>query len=87
MINTERLYPILLRSNLPRETLGQLWALCNKTTPGQLIKEELFLLLAMISIAQVTLSLVRFFILKLKKTTLLLNVTDACQFSYFVNYF
>ena len=47
---------ILLRSNLVRETLGKLWALCNKATPGQLIKEELYLLLAMISVAQVTIT-------------------------------
>ena len=52
-IETNLLYPILLRSGLSREVLGQIWQLCNKTTPGQLVKEELFCLLALVSIAQV----------------------------------
>lgn len=52
-IDTNLLYPILLRSGLTREVLGQIWQMCNKTTPGQLIREELFCILALISIAQV----------------------------------
>jgi hypothetical protein len=52
-IVTDLVYPLLLRSNLPREVLGYIWELCNKTTPGLLIREELFLILAMISVAQV----------------------------------
>ena len=52
-ISTEALYAILVRSGLPRELLGHLWGLCNKHTPGQLIKEELYLLLAMVAAAQV----------------------------------
>ena len=52
-IETDLVYPVLLRSNLPNEVLGCIWELCNKTTPGRLIQEELFLILAMISIAQV----------------------------------
>jgi len=55
LIKTEVVYAILLRSNLPREVLGYIWDMCNKTTPGQLTREELFLILAMISIAQVSL--------------------------------
>ncbi|XP_060076037.1 synergin gamma-like [Ylistrum balloti] len=51
-IATERLYPILLMSGLSKETLGQIWNLANRTTPGQLIKEELYLLLALIAFAQ-----------------------------------
>ena len=53
-IKTEVVYAILLRSNLPREVLGYIWDMCNKATPGQLTREELFLILAMISIAQVS---------------------------------
>ncbi|XP_044144053.1 synergin gamma isoform X2 [Bufo gargarizans] len=51
-IDTVKLYPILLSSGLPRETLGQIWAMANKTTPGKLTKEELYIVLAMIGIAQ-----------------------------------
>ena len=56
LIKTEVVYAILLRSNLPREALGYIWDMCNKTTPGQLMREELFLILAMISVAQVSLT-------------------------------
>jgi len=52
-IKTELVYAVLLRSNLPREVLGYIWEMCNRVTPGQLTREELFLILAMISIAQV----------------------------------
>lgn len=52
-ILTERLYPILLMSGLAKDTLGQIWNLANRTTPGQLIKEELYLMLALIAFAQV----------------------------------
>ncbi|XP_075709621.1 synergin gamma isoform X2 [Rhinoderma darwinii] len=51
-IDTAKLYPVLLSSGLPRETLGQIWAIANKTTPGKLTKEELYVVLAMIGIAQ-----------------------------------
>ncbi|NXO69573.1 SYNRG protein, partial [Phainopepla nitens] len=51
-IDTAKLYPILMSSGLPRETLGQIWALANRTTPGKLTKEELFSVLAMIAVAQ-----------------------------------
>ncbi|KAM4045213.1 synergin gamma isoform 2-T2 [Anomaloglossus baeobatrachus] len=51
-IDTTKLYPILLSSGLPRETLGQIWAMANKTTPGKLTKEELYIVLAMIGITQ-----------------------------------
>ncbi|XP_017586419.1 PREDICTED: synergin gamma [Corvus brachyrhynchos] len=52
-IDTAKLYPILMSSGLPRETLGQIWALANRTTPGKLTKEELYSVLAMIAVAQV----------------------------------
>ncbi|XP_077021210.1 synergin gamma isoform X5 [Tamandua tetradactyla] len=51
-IDTAKLYPILMSSGLPRETLGQIWALANRTTPGKLTKEELYTVLAMIAITQ-----------------------------------
>uniref|UniRef100_A0A3Q1LQK6 Synergin gamma n=2 Tax=Bos TaxID=9903 RepID=A0A3Q1LQK6_BOVIN len=52
-IDTAKLYPILMSSGLPRETLGQIWALANRTTPGKLTKEELYAVLAMIAATQV----------------------------------
>ncbi|XP_023558886.1 synergin gamma isoform X3 [Octodon degus] len=51
-IDTAKLYPILISSGLPRETLGQIWALANRTTPGKLTKEELYTVLAMIAVTQ-----------------------------------
>ncbi|NXE82540.1 SYNRG protein, partial [Cochlearius cochlearius] len=51
-IDTVKLYPILMSSGLPRETLGQIWALANRTTPGKLTKEELYAVLAMIAVTQ-----------------------------------
>ncbi|XP_043910837.1 synergin gamma [Protopterus annectens] len=51
-IDTAKLYPILMASGLPRETLGQIWGMANRTTPGQLIKEELYMVLAMIAMTQ-----------------------------------
>uniref|UniRef100_A0A673KCQ4 Synergin gamma-like n=1 Tax=Sinocyclocheilus rhinocerous TaxID=307959 RepID=A0A673KCQ4_9TELE len=52
-IDTAKLYPILISSGLPREALGQFWALANRTTPGKLTKEELYTVLALIGVAQV----------------------------------
>jgi hypothetical protein len=52
-IDTAKLYPILMSSGLPRETLGQIWALANRTTPGRLTKEELYTVLAMVAVTQV----------------------------------
>ncbi|KAG7470665.1 hypothetical protein MATL_G00116230 [Megalops atlanticus] len=51
-IDTAKLYPILMSSGLPRETLGQIWASANRTTPGKLTKEELYTVLAMIGVTQ-----------------------------------
>ena len=52
-IVTERLYPILVMSGLPRELLGRLWSLANTQTPGQLTRTELWTLLAFIALVQV----------------------------------
>ncbi|KAM4795811.1 synergin gamma-like [Rhinophrynus dorsalis] len=52
-IETTKLYPILMSSGLPKETLGQIWALANQTTPGKLTKEELYTVLAMIAATQI----------------------------------
>uniref|UniRef100_A0A8C4NKJ3 EH domain-containing protein n=1 Tax=Eptatretus burgeri TaxID=7764 RepID=A0A8C4NKJ3_EPTBU len=51
-IDTTRLYPLLLSSGLPRETLGVIWSLANRAMPGQLARSELFAILALIAVAQ-----------------------------------
>jgi len=48
-------YSILLQSGLRRDVLGYIWDMCNRATPGRLTRQELFLILAMISVAQVSL--------------------------------
>ena len=55
LIRTDVVYSILLQSGLRRDVLGYIWDMCNRATPGQLIRQELFLMLAMISVAQVSL--------------------------------
>ena len=52
-ISTERLYPILMLGGLPKDLMGYIWSMCNKHTPGQLIRTELYQILALIALAQV----------------------------------
>lgn len=52
VIQTSVLYPILLLSGLRQEQLGQIWSQVNRTQPGTLIKEELFMALALVGLAQ-----------------------------------
>ncbi|XP_050408199.1 synergin gamma isoform X2 [Patella vulgata] len=63
-IDTNRLYPILVLSNLPREVLGYIWSMSNTTTPGQLIQSELNAILALIALAQNNHSIMSIDILK-----------------------
>lgn len=48
----DKLYQVLLLSNLPSHVLAQLWGFVNRTIPGQLTKQELFLMLALIGLIQ-----------------------------------
>lgn len=52
IIQTSILYPILLLSGLRQDQLSQIWSQVNLTQPGTLIKEELFMALALIALAQ-----------------------------------
>lgn len=52
LCETSKLYPILLSSGLKMEQLGAIWTFANRCIPGQLTKEELFLALALIALAQ-----------------------------------
>ena len=51
-IQTSVLYPILLLSGLRQDQLSQIWSQVNLTQPGTLMKEELFMALALIALAQ-----------------------------------
>ncbi|CAF3520452.1 unnamed protein product [Rotaria sp. Silwood1] len=52
VIQTSVLYPILLLSGLRQDQLSQIWSQVNLHQPGTLIKEELFMALALIALAQ-----------------------------------
>ena len=52
-IDTARIYNILLTSQLSREALGRLWQMANKEKLGHLTQRELYILLALIAVAQV----------------------------------
>ncbi|CAF2526910.1 unnamed protein product [Rotaria sp. Silwood2] len=52
IIQTSVLYPILLLSGLRQDQLSQVWSQVNLHQPGTLIKEELFMALALIALAQ-----------------------------------
>lgn len=52
LCDTQRLLPILTSSGLDQNTLANVWSFVNKTIPGQLIVEELFLALSLIAMIQ-----------------------------------
>src|ERR1700722_17275541 len=52
VIQTSILYPILILSGLRQDQLSQIWSQVNLTQPGTLIKEELFMAIALIALAQ-----------------------------------
>ncbi|OTF81433.1 hypothetical protein BLA29_002532 [Euroglyphus maynei] len=48
----DRLYQILITSNLSNDILAKLWSFVNRTKPGELTRNELFVLLALVSLVQ-----------------------------------
>ncbi|KAG8176213.1 hypothetical protein JTE90_012215 [Oedothorax gibbosus] len=50
--DTKLLFPILLSSGLPHQTLGQIWELVNQSAPGCLTVEEMYAALAVIAVTQ-----------------------------------
>jgi len=52
LIDTGKVYHILLQSLLSTEILGYLWSIANQTLPGRLNQYELFILLALIALVQ-----------------------------------
>lgn len=52
VVDTPRVSQLLLTSGLHPDILGFIWNLANKTSPGQLTKQELFVVLALVGLAQ-----------------------------------
>lgn len=50
--DTERVHQLLLTSRLTNETMGHIWAFCNRSFPGKLTNRELCLALALIAMFQ-----------------------------------
>lgn len=53
VIDTNRLFPILMASNLPRDQLGHIWNRANQAVPGQLNLLELRIVLGLVALGQV----------------------------------
>lgn len=53
VIDTNRLFPILMASDLPRDQLGEIWNRANRNVPGQLNALELRIVLGLVALAQV----------------------------------
>uniref|UniRef100_A0AC35TRL6 EH domain-containing protein n=1 Tax=Rhabditophanes sp. KR3021 TaxID=114890 RepID=A0AC35TRL6_9BILA len=49
---TPQVYNMMVTSQLPRDILGDIWSLVNRTLPGQLTRQEFFSCLALIALAQ-----------------------------------
>lgn len=52
LVDTNKVFPLLLTSQLPTEVLGYIWSLANQKYAGQLTEQELYIVLALIAIAQ-----------------------------------
>uniref|UniRef100_A0A914C4V1 EH domain-containing protein n=1 Tax=Acrobeloides nanus TaxID=290746 RepID=A0A914C4V1_9BILA len=50
--NTALVYNLMVTSQLPRDVLGNIWSLVNRSLPGQLTRQEFFSCLALIALAQ-----------------------------------
>ncbi|KAL9988732.1 hypothetical protein ACROYT_G003211 [Oculina patagonica] len=51
-IDTNRLFPILMASDLPRDQLGHIWNRANRAVPGQLNLLELRIVLGLVALGQ-----------------------------------
>ncbi|XP_046466427.1 uncharacterized protein R10E11.6 [Neodiprion pinetum] len=52
LVDTNKVFPLLLTSQLPTEVLGYIWSLANHKYAGQLTEQELYVVLALVAIAQ-----------------------------------
>lgn len=51
--DTALVYNLMVTSQLPRDVLGNIWSLVNRTLPGRLTRQEFYSCLALIALAQV----------------------------------
>ena len=54
LVDTARIFTLLLTSGLPSDMLGFIWGLANHKVAGQLTEEELYIVLALVALAQVS---------------------------------
>lgn len=52
LVDTNKIFPILLTSQLSTEILGYIWSIANKKYSGQLTQQELYIVLALVALAQ-----------------------------------
>lgn len=52
LVDTNKVFPLLLTSQLPTGILGHIWSLANQKYAGQLTQQELYIVLALIAAAQ-----------------------------------
>ena len=52
-VDTSKVYPILLSSNISKDRLRDIWEMANKRNPGILNEKELYLALGLVALAQV----------------------------------
>lgn len=52
LVDTNKVFPLLLTSQLPTEVLGHIWSLANQKYAGQLTEQELYVVLALVAAAQ-----------------------------------
>ena len=56
-VDTAKVTDILLSSNIPKDRLRDIWEMANKKVPGALIEDELYLILGLVALSQVSISL------------------------------
>ncbi|XP_024872784.1 synergin gamma-like [Temnothorax curvispinosus] len=56
LVDTNKVFPLLLTSQLPMEVLGHIWSLANQKYAGQLTEQELYIVLALVAAAQTSYS-------------------------------
>ncbi|XP_019696484.1 uncharacterized protein LOC105182149 isoform X2 [Harpegnathos saltator] len=52
LVDTNKVFPLLLTSQLPTDVLGHIWSLANQKYSGQLTEQELYIVLALVAAAQ-----------------------------------
>lgn len=52
LVDTNKVFPLLLTSQLPTDILGHIWSLANQKYAGQLTEQELYIVLALVAAAQ-----------------------------------